>query len=37
MERMKELKAQGLSAIRIASEMGVTANTVYKYLNMEAT
>lgn len=36
-ERMKELRAQGLSAIRIASEMGVTANTVYKYLNMEAT
>lgn len=36
-ERMKELRAQGLSAVRIASEMGVTANTVYKYLNMEAT
>ena len=36
-EKMKELKAQGLSAVRIADEMGVTANTVRKYLDMEAT
>lgn len=36
-EKMKGLKAQGLSAVRIADEMGVTANTVRKYLDMEAT
>jgi len=36
-ERMKELKTQGLSVVRIAAEMGVTTNTVRKYLDMEAT